>query len=197
MKLRSSALQAHFQALFHFRPFAVEDAEVDSVSKATRGGDYVLTECAFFFCANAENSATRRFVQRVGLQFYPDTVPDFERLSQHQVFRFGVAGSALPRRRDPCGANLDSTIGPVDVHEACAANDFSGRALDCGEDDGLSRSLLGEHLLDECVEVLAGLHRVRKPAKNIGEIVVCEFPESGFVLAAEWFEANYGSFQGD
>src|SRR6185312_4172049 len=93
LKMRSTALQAGLQAMFHFGPFALENTEVDGVAYASCGGDQVLTQRAFFFCANAQNGIARLLIERVSLQFDANAVADLEGVLKHQEFRFGVAGS--------------------------------------------------------------------------------------------------------
>lgn len=122
---------------------------------------------------------------------------DFEGVLEHQEFRFGVAGGALPGGSDPGGTDFNFAIRAVDVHEACAADDGPRGALEGGEDDGLSGMLLGEGPLHVAMEIVGRLHGIGNPAKDVGKIVLRGFPEEAFVLRAKRFEADDGAFESD
>lgn len=65
-KMRLSALKAGLQAVFHFGPLVVENAEVDGVAHTASRSNEVPTKRTFFFCADAKNGVTGFLIQGVG-----------------------------------------------------------------------------------------------------------------------------------
>src|SRR5580658_8392319 len=151
--MSESAGDSIFQLGLHLRPLVIQNAEVDAVADPSGPGDYVAAECALFFGADAENRVARLLVQRIRFQFNPRASPDFKGMAQHQVFRFGVDRRALPRRRDPGRADLDSPVDAVDVHEPRAANYAPRSAFDRGKHNRLAALLFGEGFVDQPLEV--------------------------------------------
>ena len=120
---------------------------------------------------------------------------DLECVLEHQEFRFGVAGGALPGRSNPCGSDFGFAVRDIDIHKTRAADDGSRDAFDGSEDDGLSGVLFGEGAIHVAVEVVGRLHGIGNPAKDVGEIVSCGFPEERFVLGTERFETDDVAFE--
>ncbi|MGZ5261985.1 MAG: hypothetical protein ACXWC0_30590, partial [Burkholderiales bacterium] len=61
--MRLGALHAGLQAMFHFGPFALENAEVDGVAYAAAGCDQVLAQGAVLFCTDAKNGTARLLIE--------------------------------------------------------------------------------------------------------------------------------------
>ena len=186
---------AGFEFCFYFGPLAVEDAEVDGVADAAGPGDEVFAESAFFFRAETKDGVAGFFVEGVGLQFDADTVPEFEGVTQHQKFCFGVDRGALPRGSNPGRTDFQAAVGAVDVHETRAANDAIGIVLDSGEDDGIAPVLFGEGLFDDLRKILGTAYLVRDPTEDVVERIFSYVPEINCVIAAQRFKANGGTLQ--
>ncbi len=183
--------------MFHFGPFALENAEVDGVAYAAGGRDQVLTQGAFFFCADAKNSVARLLIEGVGLQFDADAVADFEGVLKHQEFRSvlqAVRCQAGAIQVDPISALRLGTsmfmkrVLPMTVPEARST---VAKTMDSPE------LLFGEGAVHVAVEVVWRLHRVGNPAKDVGKVVFRGFPEKGFVLGTERFETDDVAFESD
>jgi hypothetical protein len=195
--MRLSALEAGLQAMFHFGPFVVENAEVDGIANTAGRSNKVPTKRTFFFCPDAENGVSRLLIQSIGFQFDTNAVADFEGVLEHQEFRFGVAGGTLPGGGDPSRSDFDLAVWGINVHEPRAADHGPRGALDGREDDGLSSMLLSESAVHVAMEIVRGLHGIRNPAKDVGEIVLGGLPEEGLVLGAKRFKSDDGAFESD
>ena len=119
-------------------------------------GDHVVARDAFFGGADPRNGGARTLVQRIRLQFDTHAAELFEGVPQHEVFGFGVDGGALPRRRDPGGADLDAAVVVIDAGEARAADRLAAGELDGRKRQRGSAGLLLQGELDVEVHVLRG-----------------------------------------
>jgi len=111
----------------------IENAVVDGVSKATSIREDVPPQDTFFHRAQSKHCRPGLIVEHVGLELYPHAVPDVERMSEHQVLRFGVHIGSLKRRRDPRPADLHPAIHWIDVAEASAPHECRRRFVDRNE----------------------------------------------------------------
>ena len=121
--MRLSALHAGLQATFHFGPFVLENAEVDGVAYAASGSDQVLTQCAFFFRADAKNGVARLLIERVGLQFDADAVADSRRRAEASGISLRCYRRCAARQGDPGGSDLGFAVRDIDIHKTRAADD--------------------------------------------------------------------------
>ena len=72
-----------------------------------------------FSCrTDSEDRISRFVVQRIGFEFYANTIPDLEGVGQHQQLRFSVYIGSLPFGGEPSPADLHVLVGYVDVPKA-------------------------------------------------------------------------------
>src|SRR5215469_11611000 len=149
----------------------------------------------FFFSPNAQNRVAGPLIEGIRFQFHAHASPNFKCVAQHQVLGLRIHGCPLPRRRDPRRPNLDTPIRTIDVHKSRAPDHPTGVALHRRESYRLSPSLLSECLINELVKILESTHRIRDPAEDVIQIILCDLPEPLRVLAPNRFKPHDCSFQ--
>ena len=122
IKTVNSAGQLELELALHFRPFGIDDAEIDGMAEAAAGSDHVIAEEAFFFSADARKSIARFFIERIGFEFHADAAQRLEGVAQKKIFCFGVDGGALMRGSDPGPADFEPMVNAVDVGVTRAAH---------------------------------------------------------------------------
>jgi hypothetical protein len=77
------------------RPLVIENAVVNRITKSPGVREGMSSKNPFLHCTKSKNGVSRFFVENVGLDLDANTFPFVERVTKHQIFRFGIDVGSL------------------------------------------------------------------------------------------------------
>ena len=116
----------------------------------------MVSEYPLFPGSDSHESFSRLLIDRIGLEFDPNTVKLFEGVLQKEILSFGVDWGSLPWAGDPGPSDLEPAMVSVDCRIAGGTDHRVRRFLHLDEREGMTFGLPLQCRLDVCFHVFGG-----------------------------------------
>jgi hypothetical protein len=118
---------------FYHRPLIDDDAISTRVADGTIGQNLVVPQYSIQLSAQAFNCLPAGVVEEVRTQFHADAVQGFKGMRQQKQLALGVERRSLHALAVPGAANLNPTVGLVDIPVTRHAYNFGRPGISNGE----------------------------------------------------------------
>src|SRR5690349_2079154 len=109
----------------HRRPFTGDDAVNHGVAQRSVWRDLVAAQNTVLLGAEALNAAPALVIEEVRAELYRNAIQLLEGVRQQQQFALCIERAALHAPGVPGRADLDATVGGVDIHVGGHARDLA------------------------------------------------------------------------